>query len=173
MTERQNSQAPELYSQEEYVEQARRAMASFADIIQELAEANRSLLEARDQLFSFNVHGSLTTSYPAFYDLECTALATDGSTLHFRGFSWAGPGPAQTFFGQFIGGASFSVPPSELVGDVDFSVSMTQHNIPPAQMRIDWYTGRPPGYKLVGTYLGDSPTPMALPPFNGRGTWIA
>jgi hypothetical protein len=169
MTEEHSERGPELYSQEEYVEQARRAMASFADSIHELAEANKSLLEGRGEWFSFTVRGSLTTN-PAFHDLECTAVANDGTTLHFRGFAPAGFGG---FEGRFTGGASFSVPPSEIVGDGDFSVSMTQTTIPPALMRIDWYAGRPPGYKLVGTYLGDSPTPIALPPFNGRGTWTA
>jgi len=180
MTEEQSQQEPELYSQEEYVEQARRALASFAESIRELAEANKSLLEGREQFHSFHAHGSLSTIpfiLLFLYDLECTVDVDDGTRLHFKGFAQApksdpsGEGFPGTELGQFIGAGSFSVPPSELVGDGDFSVSMTERPQPPASMRIDWYAGRPPGYKLVGTYLGDSPTPSVRPPFHGRGTW--
>jgi hypothetical protein len=170
MTERRSDQGQELYSQEEYVEQARRAMVSFADSIQELAEANKSLLEDRDQVHSFGARGVLTSN-SFFYDIECTVnVFADGSRLHFKGYA---RNPGFGFLGgPFTGAGSFSVPPSELVGDVDFSVSMFERPTPPAGMRIDWYAGRPPGYKLVGTYLGDSPTPIVIPAFNGRGTWI-
>jgi hypothetical protein len=168
MTERQSYQGQERYSQEECVEQARQSMLSFAESVQELAEANKSLLEARDQVHGFGAHGFLTIN-SFFYVIECTVNVDDGIRLHFKGYARnALLGP---FEGPFTGAGSFSVPPSELVGDGDFSVTMTQLGVPPARMRIDWYSGRPPGYKLVGTYLGDSPTPSAIPPFNGRGTW--
>jgi hypothetical protein len=73
------------------------------------------------------------------------------------------------------GVANFSVPPSELVGDGDswmeFYVRMSQMSgATPARMAIDWFAGHPPGYKLVGTYLGDG-TPGSNPPLNGTGIW--
>jgi hypothetical protein len=168
MSERPPYQGQELYSEEECVEQARRSMASFGESVQELAEANKSLLEARDQWHSFNARGFLTIT-PGFRVIECTVnVFDDGTRLHFKGFA---PSGGYSFEGRFTGAGSFSVPPGELVGDGDFSVRMSDHGTPPAQMRIDWYAGRPPGYKLVGTYLGDSPTHWVLPPFNGGGTW--
>jgi hypothetical protein len=170
MPERRSYQGQEPYSQEECVEQARRSMLSFAQSVQELAEANKSLLEARDQVHGFGARGFLTIN-SFFYELECTVNVFDGAgtRLHFKGYA-RNPG-----FGSlerpFFGAGSLGVPPSELVGDGDFTVSMVERPNPPAGMRIDWYAGRPPGYKLVGTYLGDSPTPSVIPPFNGRGTW--
>jgi phosphoheptose isomerase len=71
MTERQSYQGQELSSQEERVEQAQRAMASFAESIQALAEANKSLLEDRNRLFGCGVQGSLTAN-GVFHVLECT-----------------------------------------------------------------------------------------------------
>ncbi len=174
MTEQQDYQRQELYSQEERVEQARRAMASFAESIQALAEANKSLLEDRDQSFGCSVEGFLTAN-PAFDVLECTAqfFDTERTRLHFRGFRISSGFVISE--GRFRGAANFSVPPSELVGDgdswMDFSVKTTEiSGTPPSEMRIDWYAGLPPGYKLVGTYLGDG-TPGVNPPLNGTGIW--
>jgi len=171
MTERQNYQGPELYSPEERVEQARRAMVSFAESIQALAEANKSLLEDREQSFGCGLEGFLT-AHPAFHVLECTARFSDTerTTLYFRGFRLSSGLVISE--GRFRGVANFSVPPSELVDSwMDFYVKMTEiSGNPPAEGRIEWFAGRPPGYKLVGTYLGDG-TPRPNPPINGTGIW--
>ena len=126
MTERQNYQGPELYSPEERVEQARRAMVSFAESIQALAEANKSLLEDREQSFGCGVVGTLT-AHPAFHVLECTAqfFDTERTTLYFKGFRISSGFVISE--GRFRGAANFSVPPSELVDSwMDFSVKMTE-----------------------------------------------
>ena len=127
MTERQDYPRQELYSKEERVEQARRAMASFAESIQALAEANKALLEARDQSFGCVLEGFLTAN-PAFDVLECIASFFEGTRLHFRGFRISSGFVISE--GRFRGAANFSVPPSELVGDggswMDFSVKMTE-----------------------------------------------
>jgi hypothetical protein len=172
MTEREDYQRQELYSQEERVEQARRSMVSFAESIQALAEANRSLLEDREQSFGCSVWSSITRITADWHVLECTAQFSDAerTRLHFRGESLPSGFPVLSE-GRFFGVANFSVPPSELVGSwMSYSVKMTNDGTPPAHGKIEWFAGRPPGYQLVGTYLGDG-TPRPNPPLNGTGIW--
>ena len=176
----------ELHSREEFVELARRALASFPERVLELPEVDNSLREATNSLreatnslveaealdhissLDVGVAGSLSNDH-----ISCFAQYKDGPSRLFTGDSpQVSPRGEDPFSFSFQGVGKSFIPPNELVGDAEFGGAVVES----LKMGIVWRRERPTGErekKNLMVVFADvfSSQNAGSVDFAGRGTW--
>lgn len=157
MASQEVPQGQEL-TQEEYVAQAQRRLAGFAEHIRALVEANKALVEGGVAQVPFTGEACFI-SFMSYGLMICDITTNDASLYHFFGRLWGTGLPPSCVQG---GGAFGVMNPVDIPGDCSFEI----HDAEPGLMQISWWRGS----QILGTFVGASYPEIGFVT-GGSGTW--